>query len=448
MNLPAVEHQLSYHSGSSLLDFDIVVFDPSFPIYDREYFTNGGHCVSIASSQHLLTSMGHWRREILAAMKRGSTVFIVLNALKSESFALGTTSKRKGEVSYQTQDHSNYSAIPGGLKIRNSKGQRITVNDTIFKPLYSLIEEIAEFRVILENEELTGSFTARDGSNLGGVAKVKETDGNMVLLPYFNFDHMVEDFEDEERWTDEAVKISKGVIKQLVEIDKALKNKEQVTPPPDWITDFNLPKAADVIKTDIENISTKIATMKAEKEKRENDFKDYESYLSLLFASGKELESSIEKTLKLIGYDVKNYRHGDLEIDHIIQSPDGKERMIGETEGKDNSAVAISKFRQLESNINEDFERDEIELPARGVLFGNGFRMIKPDDRPDQFSEKCKTNAKRLGTALIRTSDLYPVALYIIDNPQDEAFKNACRAAIDKSVGKLVEFPKPPTPTG
>lgn len=99
--------------------------------------------------------------------------------------------------------------------------------------------------------------------------------------------------------------------------------------------------------------------------------------------------------------------------------------------------------RQLESNIGEDFEREEIEHPAKGILFGNGYRLTAPEARPEQFTQKSLTNAARLGSSLIRTTDLYPIALYLLDNPKDDAFKTACMTAIESTAGGIVEFPVP-----
>lgn len=164
-------------------------------------------------------------------------------------------------------------------------------------------------------------------------------------------------------------------------------------------------------------------------------------YSHLLYETGKLLESAIEKVLRLIGYEVDTLRIGDLEIDHVIVGPN-RIRMIGESEGKDNSAIDINKFRQLESNIGEDFEREEVGTPAKGLLFGNGFRLSPPAGRAEQFTHKSLINAGRLGSALIRTADLYPVAVYILDNPDDDAFKASCRAAIEDTSGGIVQFPR------
>jgi hypothetical protein len=76
--------------------------------------------------------------------------------------------------------------------------------------------------------------------------------------------------------------------------------------------------------------------------------------------------------------------------------------------------------------------------PAGGILFGNGYRLTDPALREIQFTDKCQLNAKRLGTALVQTSDLYPVVVYLQDNPSDDKYRILCRKAIENSPGRLV----------
>jgi hypothetical protein len=87
----------------------------------------------------------------------------------------------------------------------------------------------------------------------------------------------------------------------------------------------------------------------------------------LLFEKGKLLENAISVALETLEYKAENYNDGNLELDHVITSPEG-DRFIGEAEGKDTSAVNIDKFRQLAVNIHEDLQREEIENPAIGIL--------------------------------------------------------------------------------
>lgn len=190
---PTVDDCLKYHSGASLLDFDIAVIDPRFPYFGTESFTNGGYCVSIDSAKAVLSSMQHWRSEILAAIKRGSSVFVILNESETENFAISTTSTRRHQVTYNTSSANNYSTIPGSLSLRNAKGRKIVVKDDLFKSLFDIIRDIVEYRVIVENNNVmkTG-FSASDGSLLGGIATFKDMPGHLVFLPYFNLEDMTE----------------------------------------------------------------------------------------------------------------------------------------------------------------------------------------------------------------------------------------------------------------
>jgi len=119
-------------------------------------------------------------------------------------------------------------------------------------------------------------------------------------------------------------------------------------------------------------------------------------------------------------------------------------RFIGECEGKDNSAINIDKFRQLSENIQADLQKKEVDKPAVGILFGNGFRLTPPLDRHEQFTEKCLASARR-GTILVQAMDLYPVARYILET-KDQSYMKLCRDAITASIGRVVEFPDPPKP--
>jgi hypothetical protein len=263
--------------------------------------------------------------------------------------------------------------------------------------------------------------------------------------PHFDFE--AEDFteydeEGEETWTQKALETSHALVGQLVAIDRMLRSSVVQTPPPDWLKGFQRPKAVDEVEGSIAEIDARIEELGRQRENEVLRRADVLEYSHLLYESGKPLEHAIEKVLRLLGYTVETLRIGDLEIDHVIIGPSGI-RMIGESEGKDTSAIDISKFRQLESNIGEDFEREGINQPAKGLLFGNGFRLSPPESRAEQFTQKSLTNARRLGSALIRTADLYAVALHLLDHPEDNAFRSACQTAIEVTAGGIVVFPDP-----
>lgn len=444
--IPTVQNVLSYRSEGSLRDYDIVVFDPKLPWHSRIDFTAGGSCISIEGTALFTKASSHWSRELSGALAAGKTVFVVLSAYEEDQAATGSTMTSKTSRNYSTTIINNYSVIPGKLRVRNARGRSVVVKDPAYKSLYDAIKETAEYRVVFEAPTSMHSvFAAKDGTAIGGVVNFQDWPGSLVLIPHFDFeaDGFTEVSDgDKEVWSKKALKTSHALVGQLVAIDRMLKGSAELTPPPDWLNDFKRPKAVDEIEGAIAGIDARVEELRRQRDEQVLRKSDLLEYSHLLYETGKPLERAIEKVLRLLGYTVETLRIGDLEIDHVIVGPSGR-RMIGETEGKDSSAIDISKLRQLESNIGEDFEREEINQPAKGLLFGNGFRLSAPVGRAEQFTQKSLTNASRLGSALIRTADLYPVAGHLLDHPQDDAFRVACRAAIEETVGGIVDFPDP-----
>lgn len=440
--LPSVDH-ISYYSGRSLLDYDIVLVDPAFPNFSRIDFSGGGSCITIEGTASLKTTIAHWRGEFKDALKAGKTIFFLLNDYESDLGASGYTSRTKGSRTYDTFKITNYEILPATISVRNAKGRHLKVVDAKFKGLLDIVKNIAEYKVIITSDISDKLFTTKDGSNIvSAITRFKDLPGCIVYLPYFDLSEMTTYSRQKTEWTDEAIRISKGIVSQLVEIDKLLRSQTEGTPTPEWLQTVKLPQKISKIDAAIQKYDEKIAALNESKAAELSIKNELLQYSALLYENGKPLEAAIERGLRLLGYTVENFKEGDIEIDHVITHLNGT-RMIGESEGKDNSAIDISKFRQLESNINEDFERDNVTEPAKGIIFGNGYRLSEPSKRPEQFTQKCLTNAKRLGTVLIKSCDLYDVIVHLLDNPNDTKFKKECRNAIENTVGEVVKFPSP-----
>ena len=151
---------------------------------------------------------------------------------------------------------------------------------------------------------------------------------------------------------------------------------------------------------------------------------------------------TVTKALDILGYKAENYNDGELELDHVIESPE-KIRYIGECEGKDTKDINITKFRLLLESLNADFAREDVEEKAYGILFGNPQRLLEPSKRILDFTKKCKTGAEREKIALVKTTDLFVVANFLQQN-KNERFKKDCRKAISDGLGKIVNFPSLP----
>ena len=443
--IPTVDNQIGYLSNESLRDYDIAIFNPEFPNLSRVEFSGGGSCLAIEATETLNKAVAHWSAELRGALQSGKTAFILLNKFERDSAATGSSMESRNQRIYHTTYIENYSAIPVKIAVRNATGRKFGVNDGRFRSLYDIIAEITEYRVVLTaTNDMKVTFSTKDEAAVGSIVRPEGLPGSLVLLPYFSFD--TETFTKEKDgnlvWTDQAIRTSHALIGQILAIDKTIRGAAELTPPPNWIDNAMTPALGAAIDVAIADIDARIENLKKDRSEREQAMSDLVAYTHLLYETGKPLERAIAKTLQLLGYEVDTLRIGDLEIDHVIVSPSGR-RMIGEAEGKDRSAIDISKFRQLASNIQEDFAREELDAPAKGLLFGNGFRLTPLENRAEQFTQKSLTNALLHGTALIRTPDLYPVAVHLLDHPEDDDFREACRAVIEDTAGAIVSFPRP-----
>ena len=188
--------------------------------------------------------------------------------------------------------------------------------------------------------------------------------------------------------------------------------------------------------------SSKIEILQAEQRELEGELKGVGALRRLLYEQGQRLEEAILDALKLFGFEAEPYRDADSEFDAVFTSTEG--RFLGEAEGKDRHAIHINKLRQLTQNLHDDFARDEVNEFAKGVLFGNPYRLRPPNDRPDDFTEKCVSSAEKSGIALVRTADMFEPARYLSEN-DDPQYARLCREAIHQCEGEVVVFPKPPS---
>lgn len=412
----------------------------------------GKPCLSDSDSFELKEHIEHWRREIAEAIRTGKTVFVLLNSLQEVYVATGTKdfsgTGRNQKTIRHVAPYNNYNLIPASINIVNSKGSSMklykNINDNLLSAYWNELGKNSEFRVLLSGEGFRKLVITRTGDKIvGGYIKHKDSTGALVMLPYINFERHDFQYEKDDKmfWTDEAVALGARFISSIIEIDKVLRKKGELTPTPSWAnqSDYDLPKEK-LIREKLLSIESKMEKLQKEKEEQIPHLANETLLKGLLYEKGKPLEYVILEALKILGFATSQYRDSESEFDVVFESSEG--RLIGEAEGKDNKAINIDKLRQLEMNIHEDYAKDEVTEMAKGVLFGNAFRLTVPEERGDFFTEKCLTAVKRTNTALIKSIDLFEVAKYL-SGTSDKSFSKKCRKAIINSCG-VTAFPKVP----
>lgn len=452
IEIPSIEDFVRLDSVSSLSDSDIVVFCPSYEDanYYRKHDGYEGKCLyDKDSSVNIMEHTQHWQNELNNFMHNGKTVFIILSE-KNDFFIYSGTKTftgtgRNQTTTYHIEPYTNYNCLPFKFEFTTITGKQVYPNHSLVNNFYKDFKNLLEFRTYISSGDLSKSlFTTKNKDRVLGLS-VKIGNGYAVFLPYLNFNKPdlvnYDETTDEQTWTNKALKIGKQLITDLVEIDKAIRKDDNKTPTPNWVnsSEFTL-KDADETKVKIEVNKKKIVSINKEIEALSVLLIEQEKLKDLLFETGKPLEEAVTFALKILGYNAANFNDGTLELDQIITSPENI-RYIGECEGKDNKDIDISKFRQLQDSLNEDFEKEEIETKAFGLIFGNPKRFILPKDRGIGFTSKCIEGAKREKIGLINTSDLFLICKQILET-HNEGFKEQCRNAIHVQLGEIIKFPE------
>lgn len=441
----------AYSANQSLLDADIIVFEPDFSSYNLDYPSHyqGKPLYDKNSSFDLQEDSQHWRRELSIALESGKTVFVFFAKYNDVFIHTGNTqysgTGRNARTTNIVTGYSNYQFFPVQLPtIVPREGKEILFSgNPVFSSFWDTFKKYFTYESYLDGKVTNPLFVTKTGDKAVG-ALFRLGSGNLVLLPILNYDEKkfikYDSKKEQSFWTAEAFKFGNSLVKALVDIDKALRKGGDRTPPPDWTSekDFELTQEK-FLKKEIEEKSNEIDDLVVQKNELLTKLDQETRLRDLLFEKGKTLENAISFVLEVLGYKAENYNDGNLELDHVITSPEG-DRFIGEAEGKDTSAINIDKFRQLTMNIQEDLQREEVENPATGILFGNGFRLTKPSERAEQFTTKCINTARSSNCVLVRTTDLFRVAKYVKES-KDENFAKKCRDAIKNNVGKIVDFP-------
>ena len=445
---------VSVNSKQSLADGDIIVMEPdisSFHDYLGSEFYQGRPSLSESSSFSLKESVQHWQREVAAAIAAGKTVFVFLIELENVFVDTGqrtfSGTGRNRQTTKHVSDMDNYQLLSLPVSFVNSSGKSIKLapKADIIAPYWSLFEKITNYQVHIEGKVTQPLLLSRDGKRtLGAIIRYKDSPGHIVLLPPLEVDteSMTEKKEEGTFWNKKGMQFGSQLTAALIAIDKQLRAEHQATPAPPWVdsSEYSLPREAE-LETELLRVQEEVQKLTDSKRSLQIQIKKEGELKRLLYENGVELENAIHDALQILGFTTSRFRDSDSEFDVVFESEEG--RFIGEAEGKDNKAVNIDKLRQLDMNIHEDLSRQEVTEPAKGVLFGNAFRLVPPAERDCFFTKKCCTAANRSGTALVQTPDLFVVARALKSKP-NKRFAKACRKAIFATAGSVVSFPSIP----
>lgn len=363
---------VDFDEKRSLLEWDIVIFRPSFDYLWESYKT----------SPKAKAACEHWQQQLLEAVDSRITVIIHLNKpdFINERRMLGV---------------SSYSSLPVDINSSPTHGRDMVLHGTYqsrFASYWKQFGEQSSYEVILPDEIGAPCIVTKRGAKpVGAGWKDEKSGGLLLLLPHLNFDgpRFVKSVDGQLQFTTEARQFASRYIREIVELHKALRSESDETPPPAWLAAdrFQLSSEAPLQKA-LQQAEQAIEKAQQNKEAAAAQLAAEGQLRNLLFAKGEPLEAAVLQSLHLLGFKADRHVDDQLEIDAIFESEEG--RFIGEVTGKENSPVDATKLRQLSDNIFQDLEENEVEAPAKGILFGNAHLLEPPETRQEHFTKKCK----------------------------------------------------------
>jgi hypothetical protein len=452
-DIPAFEETyLSFKSARSLLDADIVVFNPTLRDFYSYTYYQGKRRISDDDSPNAVEHCRRWRQELIELVKSGKTAVVFLAPIEEVYVHLGektvSGTGRNQKVTYIVEPLNSYTALPFDLGTVVPKGGheiRVLGDLKALAPYWAEFGSRSPYKVYLKQPKGTPILSAKMPDAIVGLF-VKIGKGTAVLLPpleYNDAEFTGKNKKGQTVWTKQAIQFGKRFVAALVELDRAFCAESEVTPAPAWVRDEAYTVPAEVrLEAQIRDANARIDALRSEREALGTRAAQAAALRDLLYEAGKPLERAVLRALKAMGFTAIPFREDGSEFDAVFSASEG--RFIGEVEGKNDKAVSIEKLDQLERNIREDFARQESGMYAKGVLFGNAYRLRPPVERPASFTTKCHAAASRGKVSLVRTADLFPITRYLEDRA-DEEFASKCRAAIVSTEGAVVTFPPLPS---
>ena len=147
--------QLSFFSKDSLLDGEIILFQPTISNYSAYESYQGKPLHSESSSFRMQEAVTHWKNELADALRAGKTVFLLLCDVEQVFVHTGekqySGTGRNRQTTNIVKPVSNYDLLPFPLKVVESQGTSMTLvpGDALLKEYWQGFGGESVYRVYL-----------------------------------------------------------------------------------------------------------------------------------------------------------------------------------------------------------------------------------------------------------------------------------------------------------
>ena len=388
-------HFTRFNSLTSLLDFDVAVWDPAATfasIASQALGTKhrGSPLLGEHASAELLRCFERRQEDMRRFVELGRTLVIYSCAMQSIWIQ---TPRANSRMSATLEECDLSIVLPFDYKATDAEGAAIAVSDPKFNAVVRVNRERWGYRAILE--KFPGSpicVVAGTNHAVGSIAKF-EGGGAVILLPDLHY--LIDEIEDDstEEVEREYEVDSDPVEVALIDWIRELRGGADADLP-GWVPEWRFPaqvereKQLDDMNERLNMILQQIETLRAADA-------DEERWKILVAGSGLPLEAQVRRAFELLGFTVDESAPGrsDLRMKY------GDRRAVVEVKGLGKSA-AESNAAQLEKWVAEEIE--EGNTPPKPILVVNAWRDRPPDKRGEQaFPDQMLKYAEARGHCLL-----------------------------------------------
>lgn len=300
-------------SDRSLLDADIIVFQPGIPTWYGSETYLGKRCLDDDSSFQVKEAFTHWGRELAAAVDAGKVVFLILSA--PETVYAGTGQKkysgtgRNARATRVVNQLDSYKAVPTNWTYHAASGTEMVLASEarVLASYWKEFEEYSEYRLFLEGES-TPLIRTRSGDRVVA-AMIRKGPGALVALPALDFNDpdftevRKENGKAVEYWSKKAQQFGRRLSGALVAIAEILSKESSETPPPGWAReDKYRSKPEAELEIQITALSTKVLELEEQQRALKDQLSSAGLPRRLLYEEGKPLEAAVLEALRVLGF--------------------------------------------------------------------------------------------------------------------------------------------------
>jgi hypothetical protein len=195
----------------------------------------------------------------------------------------------------------------------------------------------------------------------------------------------------------------------------------QQTLSPEWADKLIIPRVPDLL-VQIERKRHQIRSLETEIAELNQEVDNLNEYKRLLYSTGTELENIVERCFKELEGRVIPAKYSQEEFVLIY----GGNEYLVEVKGVSKS-VALSHLRQLMSYLLK--YQEDTGKSCKGILFGNAWRTLPPQDRDKPntlvFPDNVKNKAEKWDIALVSSEKFFESFIYFLEHGQGDSILTA-----------------------